>query len=99
MFDTPCRYQVIAGRDFLRRTGIDLEFKKNHITWMNMSIPMKSPHFSEANYNAVMDEYTFWMDEDTMKLEDFYFSKLMPFLDYHVKTTTMSRPKRSTYCL
>ena len=59
VFDTPCRYQVIAGRDFLRRTEIDLEFKKNHIKWMNMSIRMKSPHFSEANYNAVIDEYIF----------------------------------------
>ena len=32
VFDTPCRYQIIAGQDFLQRTGIDLGFKKNHIT-------------------------------------------------------------------
>ena len=57
VFDSPCRYQVIAGRDFLRRTGIDLTFKKNHITWMDWSIPMKSPYSNEASYNAIIDEY------------------------------------------
>ena len=78
VFDTPCRYQIIAGRDFLRITGIALGFKKNHITWMSMSIPMKSPHFTEANYNAVIDEYLFWKDEDEMELDEMYFSGMMP---------------------
>ena len=78
VFDTPCRYQIIAGRDFLQRTGIDLGFKKNHITWMSMSIPMKSPHFTEANYNAVIDKYLFWKDEDEMELDEMYFSEMMP---------------------
>ena len=45
---------------------------------MNISVPMKSPHFSEASYNAVIDEYIFWMDKNTMELEDFYFSEMMP---------------------
>ena len=76
VFDTPCRYQIIAGRDFLWRTGIDLEFKNNHITWMDKSIPMKSPHFTEASYNAVIDEYTYWMDEEAMSLDE-----LSPFED------------------
>ena len=78
VFDTPCRYQVIAGRDFLRRTGIDLTFKENHITWMDNSIPMKSPNFSEASYNAVIDEYNYWLDEDAMNLEESYISQMMP---------------------
>ena len=67
---------MIAGRDFLQRTGIDLEFKNDHITWMDKSIPMKSPHLAEASYNAVIDVYTFWMDEEAMSLEE-----LSPFKD------------------
>ena len=55
VFDSPCHYQVIAGS--LRQTGIDLTFKKNHITWMNRLIPMKSPYSNEASYNAIIDEY------------------------------------------
>ena len=55
VFDSPCRYQVIAGS--LRQSGIVLTFKKNHITWMDWSIPMKSPYSNEASYNAIIDEY------------------------------------------
>ena len=78
VFDSPCRYQVIAGRDFLRRTEINLTFKKNHITWMDWSIPMKSPHFSEASYNAIIDDYNFWMEEDELELNETYMSQMMP---------------------
>ncbi|EJK57914.1 hypothetical protein THAOC_22002, partial [Thalassiosira oceanica] len=56
VFDAPCRYQMIAGRNFLRRAGIDLKFVENHITWMGKSIPMKSSDFAPADYNAVFDD-------------------------------------------
>ena len=37
---------------------------------------MKSPHFAEASYNAVIDEYTFWMDDEAMSVDG-----LSPFED------------------
>ncbi|EJK65227.1 hypothetical protein THAOC_13943 [Thalassiosira oceanica] len=78
VFDAPCRYQMIAGRNFLRRAGIDLKFVENHITWMGKSIPMKSSDFAPADYNAVFDDIAYWIDEDEMDLNDFYLTEMMP---------------------
>jgi hypothetical protein len=45
VFDTPCPYDVILGRDFLRHTGIDVKFSTNSIVWENLEAPMKPPNY------------------------------------------------------
>ncbi|EJK51078.1 hypothetical protein THAOC_29786 [Thalassiosira oceanica] len=45
---------------------------------MGKSIPMKSPEFAPANYNAAFGEIAYWMDEDETDLDDFYLSEMMP---------------------
>ena len=41
VFDTPCRYNMILGRDFLSKAGIKLDFQFGVIQWMESMIPMK----------------------------------------------------------
>lgn len=41
VFDAACPYDVIAGRDFIQRAGIDLFFSKGQMRWLDKVAPMK----------------------------------------------------------
>ena len=41
VFDEDCRYDVIFGRDFLSKTGMDIRFADNKMKWMNVTVDMK----------------------------------------------------------
>ena len=59
MFDSPCRYDMILGNDFLTRAGIDLCFSSQTITWLDHTIPMKGLDFWNNPLHsmlAVMEE-------------------------------------------
>jgi len=49
VFDAPCRYDAILGRDFLRKIGLEISFKHSTISWNDAIIPMK-PHDFWDNY-------------------------------------------------
>ena len=42
VFDEPCPYDIILGRDFMEKAGIDVLFSKGIITWLDRMIPMKT---------------------------------------------------------
>jgi Reverse transcriptase (RNA-dependent DNA polymerase) len=42
VFDGPCNYDVILGRDFLETVGLTLNFDSQQIKWMNREIEMKT---------------------------------------------------------
>ena len=42
VFGGECAYDVILGRDFLTNAGIDIRFADNKITWMNLTVEMKT---------------------------------------------------------
>ena len=42
VFQGPCKYDIIFGRDFLQQTGIKLNFKNNTIEWEAFALPMKT---------------------------------------------------------
>ena len=41
VFQEDCRYDVIFGRDFLSKTGLDIRFANNTMQWMNVTVEMK----------------------------------------------------------
>ena len=57
VFDSPCRYDMILGRDFLGRTGIGLDFANGTIKWLNETVAMKDEfHFrhSKSSYLEII---------------------------------------------
>ena len=45
VFTGPCTYDVILGRDFLRKLHFHINFDDNTMNCMDMSVPMRSPDF------------------------------------------------------
>ena len=41
VFDTPCRYAAIIGRDMLRELGFRLDFQKNKMIWDDCHVAMR----------------------------------------------------------
>eukprot|EP00978_Attheya_sp_CCMP212_P038634 scaffold193211_cov56-Attheya_sp.AAC.3 len=73
VIESPCRYDLILGRDFLEATGMVLDFSKKKVVWDELSVDMKSMTLidtgREASYDAmIMDlinketEYIFEAD-------------------------------------
>jgi hypothetical protein len=45
VFDTPCRYDIILGRNFLSQFQVDPCFSTGTTKWLEMEVPMKPPSF------------------------------------------------------
>ena len=45
VFLGPCLYDIILGRDFLRKIHFHINFDNNTMNCMDMSVPMQSPEF------------------------------------------------------
>ena len=46
VFIGPCTYDIILGRDFLRKIHFNINFNDNTMNCMDMSVPMRSSDFS-----------------------------------------------------
>eukprot|EP00978_Attheya_sp_CCMP212_P039118 scaffold200497_cov68-Attheya_sp.AAC.3 len=60
VIESPCRYDVILGRDFLEATGMVLDFSKKKVFWDELSLAMKPmimiDNGQEASYDAMMTD-------------------------------------------
>ena len=62
IFDQNCKYDIILGRDFLRKAGIVLNFSDNTMNWLGTFLPMRPDRsFEEAMENYHIAEI---IDED-----------------------------------
>jgi hypothetical protein len=52
VFSGPSQYDVILGRDFLRKIRMELDFENNSMNWMDNMVLMK--------------DITFWNEASTM---------------------------------
>ena len=69
VFEAPCQYDMIIGRDFLAKTGIKLDFKFATMQWLETMVPMKeSKHVYQQNYTELIE------DEDVLDDDDEYES-------------------------
>jgi hypothetical protein len=51
VFDTPCRYDIILGRNFLSQFQVDPCFSTGTTKWLEMEVPMKPPSFWNNPFN------------------------------------------------
>ena len=65
VFDGPCKYDLILGRDFLGPAGIILDFLNSTMKWCNLTVPMKHPNTSNAAMYGEHFERYFWDDMDS----------------------------------
>jgi hypothetical protein len=54
VFDRDCKYDVISGADFLRKSGIDIKYSTGIIEWFDNELPMRDPHQLDGNENLAM---------------------------------------------
>ena len=65
VFDGPCKYDLILGRDFLGPTGITLDFLNSTMKWCNRTVPMKNPNTSNAQMYGEHFEQYLWDEIDS----------------------------------
>ena len=51
VFNTPCRYDIILGRDVLQQLQIDVKFSDKTINWKDNSVSMKPYSYWDDPYN------------------------------------------------
>ena len=57
VFDGPCRYDIILGRDFLHKIGIQMDFANAQMSWMEHLVPMKDDVKWTASLYAEEDDF------------------------------------------
>ena len=69
VFDQPCRYDLIMGRDFLTLAGISLNFEQLTMMWMNLELRMRrNDHEAARSFNLF--EALFTADLTELELDD-----------------------------
>lgn len=66
VFTGPCNYDIILGRDFCRKAGIQIDFKDNIIKWMNKTIIMKTPN----EMQSTTEQYNMLTNNSDDELEE-----------------------------
>eukprot|EP00970_Alexandrium_tamarense_P013129 scaffold3265_cov115-Alexandrium_tamarense.AAC.1 len=65
VFNTPCRYDVILGADFLTKTGINLNYAEGELQWYHVNVPMKDPlALTKDDYQAMIDVHLSEEDDE-----------------------------------
>ena len=41
--DTPCRYDIIFGTDFLNNVGMKIKFEDSIVVWYDSKLPLRDP--------------------------------------------------------
>ena len=69
VFDSDSHYDIIFGRDFMLKIGLDTKFSNKTTVWMDREIAMKSPRFWEnptAMYQSLISDG----DDDGVDIEE-----------------------------
>jgi hypothetical protein len=65
VFNSPCRYDVILGADFLTKAGINLNYANSELQWYGVSVPMKDPlSLTDEDYQAMIDVHLTEVDNE-----------------------------------
>jgi hypothetical protein len=71
VFNSPCRYDVILGADFLTKAGITLNYANSEIKWYGVNIPMKDQLFlTDEDYQSITDVH---LTEEDDEVHDDWF--------------------------
>ena len=66
VFDSECKYDMIIGRDFLHKIGLNICFEKKEMRWLDSVVPMKTPSF----WNTPLS-YFWALDVEEEETDDF----------------------------
>ena len=70
VFDAPCNYDIILGRDVLSRFDFDIKYSNNTVTWEDQEVNMKPQHFFRNPVNTASCLIDF-MEIDNEQQESF----------------------------
>eukprot|EP00957_Ditylum_brightwellii_P053376 4045829-Ditylum_brightwellii.AAC.2 len=68
VFDKPCHYNTILGRDFLNKSGIVFNFKHGYMDWMEHCLSMK-PLVQYQEQQLTLEEFLL-LEDDKKNLEE-----------------------------
>eukprot|EP00978_Attheya_sp_CCMP212_P024610 scaffold77552_cov45-Attheya_sp.AAC.2 len=98
VIESPCRYDLILGRDFLEATGMVLDFSKKKVFWDELSVAMKPMTLldtrKEASFDAMMTEL---INEEVEHLFEDDRCKQMMDMYYHHETCKKKEIEPSDY--
>jgi len=76
-----CNYDIILGANFLRKTGIDLDYDKEEMWWYHCVLPLRPKGgLSSADFDAMEDSF-YIQTEDELSGEDWLDSYATHILD------------------
>ena len=56
VFDTPCRYDIIIGTDFLSTAGIKINYETVFMEWFESLLPLRDPSdLNDKTFDDVED--------------------------------------------
>ena len=80
VFDTPCRYDIIIGTDFLSTSGIKINYETVFMEWFESLLPLRYPSVINAKTFDDMEDALFIQQEDELFGEDwldFYATEIL----------------------
>lgn len=81
LFDGPCQYDIILGRDFLHSTGMTLDFEAKEVRWLDLSIAMKNAedwNNDTIAHAMVEDHVDQELDQHNVHIADAKYDKVDP---------------------
>jgi len=70
VFSSPCRYDMIIGRDLLHELGLKIDFKNNNMQWDDVTLAMREYPTNLGSREAIADEMFFHMLEYDIEMCD-----------------------------
>ena len=81
IFDNPCRYDMIIGRDFINKYKFDMIFSKKQVEWFGNTIPMRNPRdFTEIDFVELTECFQVQLDDELVG-DDWMESYVTQILD------------------
>ncbi|KAL7530913.1 LOW QUALITY PROTEIN: hypothetical protein ACHAXR_008651, partial [Thalassiosira sp. AJA248-18] len=71
VFNSPCRYDIILGSDFLLKSGIDIRYSNGTLEWLGTSIPLRPPP-QEGDGNSFFEDA---VNDYLIQMEDGHFGE------------------------
>ena len=69
-FDTPCRYDIIFGSDFLTKVGMKINYEEKVVEWYDSKLPVRNPKALEHEDFKEMEDSLYVEVEDELLRED-----------------------------
>ena len=81
VFDTPCRYDIIFGTDFLNKVGMKINFEDSVVEWYDSKLPLYDPRGLGLEDFKEMEDSLYVQIEDEPFGEDWLDSYATTILD------------------